>query len=120
MSPITASDLRKIRERIKTENAVRHGIGRAKVTVHMGTCGIASGARDVLESLLADIARHGAADVIVAVDDCVGLCDKEPLVTIHKHGEEPIKFENMSPDKMREIFKIHFIDPDPGETPAGD
>jgi NADP-reducing hydrogenase subunit HndB len=120
MSPITATELRRIRERIKTENAVRHGIGRAKVTVHMGTCGIASGARDVLESLLADIARHGAADIIVAVDDCVGLCEKEPLVTIQRHGQEPIRYENMSPDKMRDIFKIHCIDHEPGGAPAGE
>ncbi len=109
MSPITADELRKIKNKIQNENAVRYGAGRAKVTVHMGTCGIVSGARDVLESLLVDIAQHKASDVIVTVDDCVGLCDKEPLVTIQKPGHEPIKYENMNPDKMRHVFKKHIM-----------
>jgi NADP-reducing hydrogenase subunit HndB len=109
MSPITADELRKIKTRIQSENAIRHGVGRAKVTVHMGTCGIASGARDVLESLLVDIAQHKAADVIVAVDDCVGMCDKEPLVTILKPGQKLIEYEKMDPEKMRHVFREHFI-----------
>jgi NADP-reducing hydrogenase subunit HndB len=109
MSTITAGELRKIREKIQNENAVRHGVGCAKVTVHMGTCGIASGARDVLESLLIDMAQHKAADVIVAVDDCIGLCDREPLVTVLKPGHEPINYEKMNPEKMRHVFKEHII-----------
>ncbi|MBN2225589.1 MAG: (2Fe-2S) ferredoxin domain-containing protein [Deltaproteobacteria bacterium] len=109
MSPISADQLRKIKLKIQNENALRYGVGRAKVTVHMGTCGIASGARDVLESLLVDIAQYKATDVIVAVDDCVGLCEREPLVTILKPGQKPIEYEKMNPDKMRHVFKEHFI-----------
>jgi NADP-reducing hydrogenase subunit HndB len=109
MPPITADELRKIKERITSENAVRRGVGRAKVTIHMGTCGIVSGARDVLESLLVDMDKHKAADVIVTVDDCIGLCDREPLVTIQKPGHEPVRYENMNPEKMRHVFKEHII-----------
>jgi len=119
MSPITAGELRKIKEKIANENALRHGAGRAKVTVHMGTCGIASGARDVLESLLIDIAQHKAADVIVAVDDCIGLCDREPLVTITKPGQQPIEYEKMSPEKMRHVFKEHIVGPIGDESIEG-
>ena len=109
MAPLSADDLRKIRTRVQSENAIRYGIGSTKVTIHMGTCGIASGARDVLDALLVDMANHKAADIVVAVDDCIGLCDKEPLVTIHKSGQTPISYENMNPDKMRHLFKEHII-----------
>lgn len=109
MAPLSADDLRKIRTKIQSENAIRHGIERTKVTIHMGTCGIASGARDVLDTLLIDMARHNATDVVVAVDDCIGLCDREPLVIIHKPGQTPVKYENMDPEKMRHIFKEHIV-----------
>jgi NADP-reducing hydrogenase subunit HndB len=109
MPQLSADDLRKIREKIQSENAIRHGIERTKVTIHMGTCGIVSGARDVLDTLLTDMASHKATNVVVAVDDCIGLCDREPLVIIHKPGQSPVKYENMNPDKMRDIFKEHII-----------
>jgi NADP-reducing hydrogenase subunit HndB len=119
MAPLSADDLRKIRKKIQNENAIRHGIERTKVTVHMGTCGIASGARDVLDTLLTDMAHHKTTDVVVAVDDCIGLCDKEPLVTIEKPGQTPIKYENIDPDKMRHIFKEHIIGTGRGEPCEG-
>jgi NADP-reducing hydrogenase subunit HndB len=109
MAPLSADDLRKIRTRIQSENAIRNGIGSTRVTVHMGTCGIASGARDVLDALLVDMANHKAADIVVAVNDCIGLCDKEPLVIIHKPGQTPISYANMNPDKMRHVFQEHII-----------
>lgn len=119
MAPLSADDLRKIRTRIQSENSIRHGIGRAKVTVYMGTCGIASGARDVLDTLLTDMAQHKATDVVVAVDDCIGLCDREPVITIQKPGQQPVKYENMNPDKMRHLFREHIVGAGPEETREG-
>ncbi len=109
MSPMTADELPRIRDKIRDENAVRHGVGRAKVIIHMGTCGITSGARDVLESLLVDMKKHKAADIIVTVDDRIGLRDSEPLVTIQEPGQQPFKYEKMNPDKVRHVFKEHII-----------
>jgi len=75
----------------------------------MGTCGIASGAKEVLDALMQEIEESGVTDVIVTTSGCMGLCSREPLVTVEVIGEEPIKYEYMNPNKMRQVFKRHIL-----------
>lgn len=110
MAKLTIADLKKIKDKVHAETALREGDRRAKVTVHMGTCGIASGARDVLNSLMNEIAEAGVNDVVVTTSGCMGLCSREPLVTVEILGKEPIKYELMNANKMRQVFKKHILD----------
>ena len=110
MAKITIADLKKSKEKVHAETALRDGDKRAKVTVHMGTCGIASGAREVMDALMSEIDEAGVSDVIVTTSGCMGLCSREPLVTVEIIGKEPIKYELMNPNKMRQVFKRHVLE----------
>jgi len=109
MTKLTIADLKKIKEKVRAETALRDGARRAKVTVHMGTCGIASGARDVMDALMREIEEAGVTDVMVTTSGCMGLCSREPLVTVEILGQEPIKYEYMNANKMRQVFKRHVL-----------
>ena len=110
MAKITIEDLKKIKERVHAETALRDGHLRVKVTVHMGTCGIASGAKEVMDALLREIEEAGATDVSVTTSGCMGLCSREPLVTVEILNQEPIKYEYMNSNKMRQVFKRHILE----------
>jgi len=109
MAKLKIEDLKKIKERVHAETALREGFKRVKITVHMGTCGIASGAKQVMDELLRDIEEAGSSDVMVTTSGCMGLCSREPLVTVEILGREPIKYEYVDPNKMRQIFKRHVL-----------
>jgi NADP-reducing hydrogenase subunit HndB len=110
MAKITIEDLKKIKERVHAETALRDGHLRVKVTVHMGTCGIASGAKEVMDSLLKEIEEANVTDVAVTTSGCMGLCSREPLVTVEILNQEPIKYEYMNSNKMRQVFKRHILE----------
>ena len=110
MAKLTIDDLKKIKEKVHKEMSLRDGDRRVKVTVHMGTCGIASGAKEVMDSLLQEIETAGANDVFVTTSGCMGLCSREPLVTVEVINQEPIKYEYMNPNKMRQVFKRHILE----------
>jgi NADP-reducing hydrogenase subunit HndB len=107
MARLTIDDLKKIKEEYKATLTVREGGARAKVTVHMGTCGIAAGARKVMEALLDEISRNDVKDVIVTTSGCAGLCSKEPMATVEIVNEAPVKYVELTDEKMRKIFKEH-------------
>jgi NADP-reducing hydrogenase subunit HndB len=110
MAKLTIDDLKKIKEKVHKEMSLRDGERRVKVTVHMGTCGIASGAKEVMDTLLKEIEAAGANDVVVTTSGCMGLCSREPLVTVEVLNQEPIKYEYMNANKMRQVFKRHILE----------
>ena len=91
MAKLTIADLKKIKDKVHSETSLRAGEHRAKVTVHMGTCGIAAGARAVMDSLMGAIAEANVSDVIVTTSGCAGLCSQEPMVTVELTGSEPYR-----------------------------
>ena len=109
MAKLSISDLKKIKDKVHLDTALREGGHRAKVTVHMGTCGIAAGARPVMDSLMSEIAEAGVSDVIVTTSGCAGMCSKEPMVTVEILGQQPIIYGNIDANKMRQIFKRHVL-----------
>jgi NADP-reducing hydrogenase subunit HndB len=109
MAKLTINDLKKIKEKVHKEMSLRDGDRRVKVTVHMGTCGIASGAKEVMDTLLSEIESAGVHDVMVTTSGCMGLCSREPLVTVEVLNQVPIKYEYMNPNKMRQVFKKHVL-----------
>lgn len=110
MSKIKISDLAKIKERVSEQTNLRQGGAQIKITVHMGTCGIASGARNVLQSLMEELDKSGRNDIIVTTSGCVGLCSQEPIVTVERIDEEPIKYVFVDDPKMRQIFNRHALE----------
>ncbi|MCX8042577.1 MAG: (2Fe-2S) ferredoxin domain-containing protein [Desulfobacterota bacterium] len=109
MAKITIEDLKKIKERVQQHDLFRAGHKRIKVIVHMGTCGIASGAKDIMDALLDEVGETGVDDVLITTSGCIGICSREPLVTVEEHGKEPIVYERLTPNKARQIFRRHII-----------
>ena len=102
-------DLAKIREKTKSLMTIREGQGRARVTVHMGTCGIAAGAREIMDTLLDEISKAKVQDVIVTTSGCAGLCNAEPMATIELKNQPPVKYGDLTPEKMKKIFVQHIL-----------
>ncbi|MEA2013780.1 MAG: (2Fe-2S) ferredoxin domain-containing protein [Thermodesulfobacteriota bacterium] len=109
MAKLKIEDLKKIKERVQGETTLRTGDRRVKVTVHMGTCGIAAGAREVMDSLMNEIEESGVTDVVITTSGCMGLCSREPEVTVQILEQDPIVYEFVNPNKMRQIFKRHIL-----------
>ncbi len=109
MPRIKIEDLDRISEEVRRTTLLREGAGRAKITVHMGTCGIAAGARGIMNTLLAEIAQRNIEDVIVTTSGCAGLCSKEPMATVELEGEAPVKYIELTPEKIRRIFAEHVL-----------
>ncbi len=118
MPRLTVSDLLKIKEKHKAEFTLREGGYRAKVTVHMGTCGIAAGARAVMTALMDEIANAKLEDVIVTTSGCAGLCAREPMATVEIMGQPPVKYCDLNAVKIVEIFKEHIMGGNPVEKYA--
>jgi len=109
MAKLSIEDLRKIKESVQGEVTLREGGYRAKVNIHMGTCGIAAGARNLMTAVMDEIQKRDIKDVIVTTSGCAGLCSREPMVTVELLGEAPVKYVDLNPDKMREIFTEHVL-----------
>ncbi len=96
-------DLAKIRDKARTMATIPDGRGRAKVTVHMGTCGIVAGAREIMDAVLDEMKKKKATDVIVTTSGCAGLCNREPMATVELKDQPPVKYFDLTPAKMRKI-----------------
>jgi NADP-reducing hydrogenase subunit HndB len=100
-------DLDKIRERMKSTSRLREAEGKAKINVHLGTCGIASGAREILHTFLDLVEQAGRDDMLVTTSGCAGLCKKEPMATIEIAGQPPVKYVDLTAEKVKKIFEEH-------------
>jgi NADP-reducing hydrogenase subunit HndB len=109
MPKLSIEDLDKISQRVKRTTLLREGAGRAKITVHMGTCGIAAGARKIMSTLMEEIENNNADDVILTNSGCAGLCSKEPMITVELKDEAPIKYVDLTPEKTQKIFAEHVL-----------
>ncbi len=107
---MTIKELSEIKEAYIDERKRELEEGVATVDVHMGTCGIASGAKEVMDALMREIEEAGVTDVAVTTSGCMGLCSREPLVTVEVVNREPIKYAYMNPNKMRQVFKRHILE----------
>ena len=109
MPKLTIDDLKKIREKARGTVNLREGSGRAKITVHMGTCGIASGAREIMDELLKEIEAREIKDVIITTSGCAGLCSREPMATVELLNSPPVKYVDLTRIKIKEILEKHVL-----------
>ena len=114
MAKLTAADLDKIKDRVKKETSLNKNGYTVEVTVHLGTCGIASGGDKVYDALKEEIEKAGKKDVRVLISGCAGMCSSEPNVTVRRINEEAVIYKDLNADKMREIVEGHILK---GEVP---
>ena len=109
MAKISIQDLKKIKEQQRTKMVLREGEFRAKITVHMGTCGIAAGARDILTTFRNIMAQKEITNVILTNSGCAGLCAKEPMITVEVADQSPVKYVLLTKEKAVRIFDEHVM-----------
>ena len=99
-------DLKKLRDEAKKKIEMREGQGDYRVVVGMGTCGIASGARPVLNALLTEAERENYSCTITQTG-CIGMCVYEPIVEVFDKNGEKTTYALVNPEKAREIMSSH-------------
>ena len=107
MPKLGPEDLDRISERMKKAMSLREGAGRARVTVHMGTCGIAAGARGIMSAGMDCVNEAEISDVLVAASGCAGLCSQEPMMTVELVEQAPVKYVDLTEEKVKKIFAEH-------------
>ncbi len=109
MTKLKIEDLDKIVAERRRAMSLREGAGRVKVTVHMGTCGISAGARMIMAELMRCVEASGASDILVTTSGCAGLCSREPMITVEAVDQAPVKYVDLTAEKMKTIFDDHII-----------
>jgi NADP-reducing hydrogenase subunit HndB len=109
MPKLKLEDLAAIRDRTRRMTSLREGAARVKLTVHMGTCGIAAGARKVMEAALREVEEQDIKEVIVTTSGCAGLCSREPMATVEVAGQAPVKYVDLTEAKMKTIMAEHVV-----------
>jgi len=109
MAKLKIEDLERIKKGMKGKINMREGDYRVKLTIHMGTCGIAAGARPLMTRMLKELAERNITDVNLTSSGCAGLCSKEPMATVEVKGEPPVKYISLTEQKMVEILERHLL-----------
>ena len=91
------------------ESATVSPVSKVKISVHMSTCGIAAGARQVMSALMEEISKSNRQDIEVASAGCIGHCKNEPNITVEFGSSEPVIYQKMTPEKMRQVFEKHIL-----------
>lgn len=104
------SELQAIRDRMKGQLGIRgDNHDSTRIVVGMATCGIASGARPVLMSLVNEVNNANLQNVSVVQTGCIGMCQYEPIVEVYRPNEEKVTYVHMTPDKAKEVLMKHVL-----------
>ncbi len=109
MPKLTLDELRKKRAEAQKGLYLREGEFRGRVIVHMGTCGIAAGARAIVTTFLEELEKSGNRDIMITTSGCAGLCSKEPMATVEMLDSPPVRYIELTPEKARRIFHEHIL-----------
>jgi NADP-reducing hydrogenase subunit HndB len=101
-------ELAEIREKMKGKVAIREGQSDIRVVVGMATCGIAAGARPVLNALAEEVQKQGLAQkVTVTQTGCIGICRLEPVVEVFEAGKDKVTYVKMTAEKAKQVVAEH-------------
>lgn len=104
------AELQAIRDKAKMELNMRHENPDAiRVLVGMATCGIAAGARPVLNAFTEEVAKRGLTNVTITQTGCIGICQFEPVVEIEIPGEDKVTYVKMTEEKVAKVVNDHIV-----------
>jgi NADP-reducing hydrogenase subunit HndB len=109
VAKLTPEDLGAIRDQMAKSMSLRDGDIRARINVHMGTCGIAAGARKIVSAVMALIDAGEGKDVALTTSGCAGLCSREPMMTVEIRDEAPVKYVDLTEEKVKKIYEDHVL-----------
>ena len=104
----SVEELLAIKAKMQDKIAVGKGTGETRIVVGMATCGIAAGARPVLNAFVEAISAAGLSDSItVTQTGCIGICQYEPVVEVFEKDKEKVTYVKMTPEKAAEVVEKH-------------
>ena len=102
------AELAEIRERMKNKVVLREGGNDMRVVVGMATCGIAAGARPVLNAFVEGVNREALGDIVtVTQTGCIGICQYEPVVEVFQAGKDKVTYVEMTAEKAEKVLQEH-------------
>ena len=102
------AELAAIRDKMKDKVSLREGSNETRIVVGMATCGIAAGARPVLNAFVEAVAKEGLSEsVTVLQTGCIGICQYEPVVEVFQPGKEKVTYVKMTAEKAEKVVKEH-------------
>ena len=105
------AELEAIKNKMKNQVGMRQEGNQevTRVVVGMATCGIAAGARPVLNALVEEVSKRGLANVTIAQTGCIGMCRFEPIVEVTTPGQEKVTYIKMTPEKALKVVSEHIV-----------
>ena len=101
-------ELMAIKKQMQSKVALRNASDEMRVVVGMATCGIAAGARPVLNTFVEGVAEAGLTDkVTVTQTGCIGICQYEPVVEIYEKDKEKVTYVKMDAEKAKVVIEKH-------------
>ncbi len=101
-------ELKAIKAKMQDKVALRTTSGETRIVVGMATCGIAAGARPVLNAFVEGVSAAGLSDeVIVTQTGCIGICQYEPVVEVYQKDAEKVTYVKMTAERAKEIIEKH-------------
>ncbi len=103
-------ELKALREKMQKQMNVREaGDDTVRILVGMATCGIAAGARPVMQAFLEEVNKRNLKNVIVQQTGCIGVCRLEPIAEVFVPGEEKVTYVKLKPDMVPRIINDHIV-----------
>jgi len=103
-------ELREIRERMRNQIDLRQkDENNIRVVIGMATCGIAAGARPVVNAFTEEARRRNLSNVTISQTGCIGLCQHEPIVEVFEPGKEKVTYIKMNPEKAARVVVEHLV-----------
>ena len=102
------AELQAIKNKMADRVSVRTSSGSTRIVVGMATCGIAAGARPVLNAFVEGVSEAGLSnEVIVTQTGCIGICQYEPVVEVFEKDREKTTYVKMTAEKAKEVIEKH-------------
>jgi len=108
----TLEELTALRDKMKAQVDVRNKAAEEnviRVVVGMATCGIAAGARPVLNAFTEEVSKRSLSNVMVTQTGCIGVCRLEPIVEVHVPGQEKVTYVKVKPEMVSKIVVDHLV-----------
>lgn len=107
------ADLEAIRKKMLDQVTLRKDSEGTRIVVGMATCGIAAGARPVMNAFMEEVAKRGLEHVTITQTGCIGMCRLEPIVEVSVPDKEKVTYVKMTPEKALRVVNEHIVNGSP-------
>lgn len=105
----TLAELQELKKKILDREAAYKAAGEIKIRIGMATCGIAAGAKPVMNTIIEETQKRNLSNISVSVTGCLGVCRLEPIVEVIDQNGDKVTYVNMTEDKAKKVISEHIV-----------